>query len=360
MLPFHFKNLKTPSFTQALFKSKPKENAMITLNNLLSRVENPSQITFNEINKIAIEYNLNLSNDFKEELKKFYKEYLIYCFEDKRIDENESENLSSLKSVFDLNDADVGSVHEEVAKLIYGESVDDAIADGQLTIQEIEFLKRLRNDLKISNDLADTIYKSKTEKYLENYMSSIVTGEDKLSSLELDQLNKIAKSLGLEINLSKQSKLWYEKYKLFWLIDNGIMNEIDVPLKLKNDEKCYFMRKNVELYENKKNKGSKNEIPVAKIRVSKGVLWELHNLTQQATSEDILTLIDIGNVFLTNQRITFEGNFKNTTIEMDDIENFTPFSNGVHINRTNNKNLFLMMKEDADLFSMMLDKLMKM
>lgn len=360
MKPFTFKNLTTPSFTQSIFKTKPKENAVISINNLLARVEKPSQLTFEDLNKIAIEYKINISKDFKEELKNFYKEYLIYCFEDKRIDENESENLTSLKSVFDLNDSDINNVHEEVAKIIYGESVDDAIADGQLTIQEIEFLKKLRSELRITNDLAETIYKSKTEKYLENYMSSIVSNDDKLSSLELDQLNKIAKSLGLNINLSKQSKLWYEKYKLFWLIDNGIMNEIDVAIKLKNNEKCYFMRKNIELYEHKKSKGSKEDIPVAKIRVSKGVLWELHNLTHHDTSDEILTLIDIGNVYLTNQRITFEGNFKNTTLELDEIENFTPFSNGVHINRTNGKNLFLMMKEDADVFSMMLDKLMKL
>ena len=81
--PFRIRSAKTQSFVQRLVGGKPKENAIIEINNLLAGAKGIQDVTDESIQRIADAYKVNLQKEFPKELESLYEEYLGYCLSDK-------------------------------------------------------------------------------------------------------------------------------------------------------------------------------------------------------------------------------------------------------------------------------------
>jgi hypothetical protein len=76
------------------------------------------------------------------------------------------------------------------------------------------------------------------------------------------------------------------------------------------------------------------------------------------TSSQILKLIDTGTLYLTNKRIIFAGDKKTSNIKIDKILELTPYSDGVAIRKETGKSPVLQMKQNADVFCVMLERIL--
>ena len=149
-----------PSFFQRLFNKKPKENAVIEINNLFSESNCIKDITIEDIHSIAEKYNVKLLKEFHEDLELFYRIYLKHCLSDKKLSDDERDDLLHIKNIFNLNDKSIESIHNDIAGLIYKTSVEKVISDGRVDLDEKEFLIKLKNDLALPTNIADNIYNS--------------------------------------------------------------------------------------------------------------------------------------------------------------------------------------------------------
>ena len=66
------------------------------------------------------------------------------------------------------------------------------------------------------------------------------------------------------------------------------------------------------------------------------------------TSEE-LTVIDSGTVYVTNKRLIFMGDRKNTNIKLDKILALTPYSDGVGIEKDAGKSPIIRVPYNADI-----------
>lgn len=357
-MPFEIAPLKKQTIIQKIIKKQPKINALIELNNLLSSTANLNKITIEQIENIGFKYKVNIQKRYKNELNAIYTHFLKKCLMDKNISEDESKQLNQLKFLLNLDEKSIKQIHKEASIEIYNESIEEAICDGKLDEKEKEFLKILKNKLLIPDEIAKNIYSKKTNDYLQKYLENVISDE-RLSPEEDNDLHTIANNLGVTLKFDEKTKTVLDKYRLYWLIENGDLPVIEVNINLQKNEKCYFTTDSKWYEYRRVTQRVRYGGPTMRIKIAKGLYWRAGDLGVQTVSDDTLTLIDSGQLFLTNKRIIFIGRKNTKTINHTKVLDFTPFNNGVEILKDAGKSPFIEFSNGVDIFSMILGRVIR-
>jgi len=356
--PFIIIPLIKSSFFQKLIKVCPKGNALREINNLIAKTQDIKTISIENIEAIAFRYKVKIHKKFKNELQEMYYRFLRHCFEDKILSDGELEQLAHLKIIFNIGDEIIDQIHKNVSLEVFNESIDEAIADGKLDKNEKEFLDKLQTRLKLSNDIATNIYSKKAAAYLETCLNSAISDE-RLSPDEDNELQMIAKNLGIAFEVDKNTKDILDKYRLYWLIENGTLPIVDVDINLQKKEECYFTTQ-AKWYEYRRvTQRVRYGGPTFKLKIAKGLYWRAGDLGVQTVSNDTLNLIDTGLLYLTNKRIIFTGSKDPKTIQHAKILSFESYNNGIEILKDAGKSPFLEFEKGADIFSMILGRVIR-
>lgn len=354
---FQTKPLSNTSFFQKLFKQFPQENAVIELNNLLAS-KPLLHISHNDVKQIESRYKLSLNKEFKLNLEEFYAVYLNYCLADKVLNDSELNELNHLKHILNLDDNTINKLHEKIGEIIYKKSFQEAIADGRLTKTEEEFLAKLENTLRLPKALADKISSETRIAFIENYVAQIVA-DQRLSPAEEQELQAIASSLNVNVQLNDQTKEQLRKLKLYWALENLDLPVIHPDIVIQKSELCHIKIANVNWYELRsvRQRVSYSGYSTS-FKIAKGFYLRSGSYRPQSYSVDTMKLIDTGTLYLTNKRIIFTGTKKNSNIRIDKILDFTPYSDGLEIGKDTGKSPTLQMTQNADIFCMMLERLL--
>ena len=129
-------------------------------------------------------------------------------------------------------------------------------------------------------------------------------------------------------------------------------------INLQRNETCYFRAETGWHEYRRVTRRIRYGGPTVRLRIAKGVYWRMGDLGVQTGSDDVLTRVDSGSLFLTNKRLIFMGSRKNTTIRLSKILDFTPYKNGVEIQKSSGKSPFLEFEQGVDVFCMMLGRVL--
>ena len=125
------------------------------------------------------------------------------------------------------------------------------------------------------------------------------------------------------------------------------------------NELCYFQTE-VKFYEYRKvTRRIRYGGPAVRIKIVKGLYWRAADYGVQVISDDVLMLIDSGNLFLTNKRMIFMGAKGNKVTKLNNILDFNPYSNGIEIQKASGKSPFIEFSQDIDIFTLMLDRVIR-
>ncbi|HEX8577705.1 MAG TPA: hypothetical protein VF677_15570 [Flavobacterium sp.] len=349
--------LSNNSFLQKLFKQFPQENAVIELNNLLATKSIP-KISQSEIQEIENKYKINLNKEFRLNLEEFYTVYLNYCLADIILSEQELKELNHLKNILNLDDRTIDKLHIKLGENIYKKSFQEAVADGRLTKDEEDFLNKLENTLKLPKELVEKISSETRMKFIETYVQQIVS-DQRLSPAEEQELEAISNSLNVKVQLNDQTKQQLQKLKIYWAIENLDLPTFQPDITIQKTEVCHLKISNVNWYE-LRSVGQRVNCSgySTSFKVAKGFYLRSGNYKSQNYRVDKMKLIDTGTIYLTNKRIIFTGTNKNSNIRIDKILNFTPYTDGVEIGKETGKSPMLQIKQNADIFCMMLERIL--
>jgi hypothetical protein len=349
--------LRKESFFQRLFKQQPKENALIELNNLLA-VKSVNEISFDEVNSISLKYKINLVKEFPENLLELYAASLKHFLKDKKISNDDIEKLRILKQILALNDFQIESIHNQLTSEIYEKSYKDAVADGRLSDEEDHFLENLKNELRLPDSIEKKISNEVRSNYMNNFIQNAISDE-RLSPSEIEEIEAIGKSLNVNISIDDKTLAILDRYKLYWVIENGEIPSIDTDLNLQQGEVCYF-KANAQWYEYRSiTKRINYGGPIARIRIMKGLYYRVGSISVNRITSDELKLINSGELYLTNKRLIFIGTDKNSSIKIDKILSFSPYIDGVEINKETGKSPTIMFNDNVEMFCILLSRLMK-
>ncbi|MGH8003677.1 MAG: hypothetical protein ACRECJ_03000 [Limisphaerales bacterium] len=356
--PFQKKPLLAPTFFQRLFSRQPKENIIIEINNLLAQ-RGFHKTLAEEIWGIFEKYKVDLKSKFSTGfLEQFYRDYLVYCLQDKHLSDEEISSLVRLKTLLALNDHSVSRIHNDVASVVYKKTMEEAIADGRLELEEKSFLEKLQTNLQLPDEILKRISEATRRDFMDRFLKSI-TQDQRLSPEEETELSSIAKSLSIDVQYDSAGKALLDKYRLFWLIENGELPFVLADINLQRGEKCYLFS-HVDWYEYRRiTKRIRYSGPTMRIKIVKGVYWRMGDLGIQKVSEDILMKIDSGKIYITDKRLIFNGGLKNATIQHSKILDIIPYQNGIQVEKSSGKSPFLQFHSNVDVFAMILERVVR-
>ncbi len=350
--------LDKQSFIQKIFKKLPKENFIKELHNVFSKYENNIEmLNIENILEIAEKYKVKLNKRYKDERTEILNKYLRYCLEDEKIEESEIKALKHIKDILMLTESDMNTQIKILTEELYNKNVNDVISDGILEDEEKNKLDILKKNLLISEDVANDIYNRNASEFMKNYLDNAVSDE-RLSPAEEKQIEDISKSLGIEIKTNEATKKLLEKYKIYWQIENGEIPSLVPDINIQKSETLYFKGKIKWNEQRRVTKRINYGGPTVRIKIAKGIYWRAGSISPQRITEDEWKTIDTGTIFLTNKRIIFMGNIANKNIRLNKILDFTPYKNGVDIQKDTGKSPFFEFSDNVDIFSMILARLM--
>jgi hypothetical protein len=354
---YQIRPLSRTSFLQRVFKQFPQENSVIELNNLLA-TKPLLHIDEKDVAEIENRYKLNLNKEFKLNLEEFYTVYLNHCLADKILNQQELEDLNHLKRILNLDNKTISMLHAKIGEIIYKKSFREAVADGRLTKDEEDFLSKLANTLQLPKELSDKISAETRSAFVENYVAQIVT-DQRMSPAEEEELQTISRSLNVNLKFNEQTKDQLRKLKLYWAIENLDLPVILPDIVIQKSEVCHMIIQCVNWYELRsiRQRTSYSGYSTS-FKIAKGFYLRSGSYSSQSYSVDTMKLIDTGTLYLTSKRIIFTGTKKNSNIRIDKILNFIPYKDGVEIGKETGKSPTLQIHQHADIFCMMLERLL--
>ena len=161
--PFTEMSPQTPSLAQRLLRRKPRETAFIEINNLFARAPQVREVPHGDVVRICEDHRQDLRGPLGARTERLYRDYLVYCLEDRHLSQDELSDLDHLKTALKIGDESVAAIHEYVARHIYCKSVTDVLADGVIDDSERAFLARLQETLSLSSRAASRIMEAKIQ-----------------------------------------------------------------------------------------------------------------------------------------------------------------------------------------------------
>ncbi len=156
--PFQSLSEAGGSAVARLFSTHRKSNSIREIEDLLSCASRVLEVSNEKVEEIAKRYGLDLSARLCGQRKLLYRRYLEYCLDDSELSPDETADLVHLKGILRLEDTEVAEVHDEVARVVYGDAIEHVLEDHRLDPEEAEFLRRLRKELQLPDQVAEDLY----------------------------------------------------------------------------------------------------------------------------------------------------------------------------------------------------------
>lgn len=346
--PYTYKILSKPNIISKLFNKRKKQDAIIELNNLLASMP-IREIKSVDVLTISEKYKVSFSSEFSDELVKFYELFFQECIKDHLISDEEVKDLTHLKNLLGLSDSEIKDVHNKISGEIYKMNYEEVIKDGLIDEAEKIFLKNIKNNILLPDEVANKITEDSRTLYAQSQFNNIISDE-KVSPEEWEQFNLITKNLNIDVSLDNNTKEKLAKYQLFWFIENAPLPTQEVNLNLQKNEVCYYNTV-CDWHEHRTRTQRINYSGLtSRIRIMKGLYYNLGSIAPQRMSSEELTLIDSGTAYVTNKRLIFMGGRKNITIKLDKILSLTPYSDGIGVEKDSGKSPILGISQNTDVF----------
>lgn len=357
MKVFKEETLDEPTFFQRLLKRLPKDNALKELNNLLAQNEDQlTDISLDKVQAIADKYKINFKKRCQEKLLEMYKKYLDYCLESRKLDKPKVNTLKHLMEILFLDEHTAQDLIKERTHDLFDKEVKNSFESGKMDDTKWNRLEELRNDLLLSKEEAINFFRKNAMNIINNFMNEAIS-DQRYSPEEEQKLNELIKNFGADLNIDNETQKILKRFRQYWEIENGYLPTIVATINLPKSETLHFTA-SVEWQEQRRITTRYNYAgPTARIKIVKGVYYRFGSLGVRPQSEDVWQTIDQGNIFLTNKRLIFMGEKGNKNIPLNKIIDFTPYSDGVDIQKDSGKSPFLKFSDDTELFAMILSRL---
>ncbi len=358
MKPFVIKEISKPSFFETIIKKNPEINLVIEINNRLSSLE-LNNVTGSEIKDLFEGYKISkLSNKIESGLIDLLNEFLSFHLGNSDSPYNDYYAAKKFQNLLNIDDKVFSEVYNHVAESKTQKLLLDIVEDKEITNQEEKILGDWKNKINLSDDQMAEVFKPIGERIVTEYINEI-TADERISPEEEAKLTKLVAGLKSKLELDEKSQAMLNRMRLMWEIENGNLDPIPTEILLPKNELCFFIN-DTDLYETRKiTKRISYGGPTMRVKIIKGVYFRAGNLGVKAHSEEELTLIDSGKLYITNKRLLFVGSKQNKPVQLNNIIDYKVYGNGLEVSRDSGKNPFYKMSANAELAGAYLARCLK-
>jgi flavin-binding protein dodecin len=135
---------------------------LCAIENLLAQAAGVREVTPVMVASLCEERRVDLPNRLTRGRRQLYARYLKHCFEDRRLSDHERADLAHLRELLHLSRRELAVIQDQVAIEIYGEVIQEVLADFQIDEDESAFLTELRAELGLEEERAEKILEEGT------------------------------------------------------------------------------------------------------------------------------------------------------------------------------------------------------
>jgi len=328
--PFKVETPPKAGLINRLLGRVPREVAFVEIRNILARTP-LEKVREGDISAALARANV-APRKATGELRLIFEHAALLASDDEALSETDQQGLSALRRAFQLTDAEANSAIESAVGQIFERTMREALSDGKFTKQEKAGLEATAKALGMSEQQTRWLYESAAVAAVEGALASAI-GDRRYTRDEEAQVTALAKSLGVSLMRNDATAGLVAKFKLLAQIDEGLLPSHLVPILLKRGETCHFFGAVTHHQIKTITKRINYSGPAASIRIMKGLRWRFGSIAVQRVATDVMTQLDSGNLYITNTRLLFDGEKKNTSIALIRITNFTVFKDGLQIEK---------------------------
>jgi hypothetical protein len=316
---FQTQALLPKSFLQRLFRQEPVQNAIIEVNNLLAS----NGVGGPQVAAIEQRYQLKLAEEFALNLQEFYAVRWNDWLKNGHSKSTIEEELNELATLFHLTNTD--QLIQLVGESWYGAKMNAILAKKQVSNKEEAELAIIQAHVRLHPDTAKKLFDDARQHILETAAAPFIKRE-RLSPTDEQTINDLAFDLHISATPIFK-KLAPSKH--YWQLENLPLQPIINTGQLQKNEQCYFEAKQVK--------------------------WLETRSAGRGYSQ--LEQVNYGTLYLTNKRLVFEGNIKNSALPYDRIRNISQHKEGIQLYKDKGKDPVLQLSGDHVAFPIILKRL---
>lgn len=333
------------SWLQKMAGNHPKGNLTAAVYNLLAAAESVLDVTADNILQVAIEHGERNLRFLEADLACVFEEHLAHCVRDHTLSTVELAELRHLREILGLP--------ETVLHRAFQSVVDAAARDGHLTAEEREHLNSIQSELGISDESATAMVTRAAQAVFQARLEEAIA-DKRLSPEEDAELARLALGLGANVVFDTATKDILNKYRYFWLIENGPIPPIPVDIAMQKGEVAYWSGRATAYERRKVMQRVGYSGPALNIRLMKGVYWRAASYRPQLIAREEVHAAQAGTLYITSKRLLFVGERATSTIRLSNIVSFIPYSDGMEVQKGSGKNPIFGDIANADILHRML------
>jgi hypothetical protein len=333
---FEKKPLVEASFWQRISGSKNSMNAFVEFNNLLAErgimgVEREDILLICERYKIE-----DWKKEFNEELRSCFVLAIGFFLSDSEISTSEVEELEHLSVLLCITNEEKEKIYTSSGLKVFDELYAKFIEDELLSEEEQAILAKIKEAFALKSETLSALVEKRITVFANKLIKEII--EDKrIGPGELEDFFSRCSKLGVNYSFQEESQKIIEEYKENWNLENAPLVPIEVAINLKKDEVCYY-KTNVSWHELRTvTHGFSYGGPALRFKIMKGVSFRAGRMAVQRITTEEMKELDVGVLYVTNQRLIFDGLVRNNTWTFKTILAIEPYENGIRVEKERGK-----------------------
>lgn len=358
MALFNKKDLVKKTGFQKLINKEPKENFMIELENLLSDYENSLDcLTTGKTKELFSKYSIKDSSEYVSERTELENRYIKKCIGKMRITDDDMRIIKRLNDLLLLSAGTITAEIDSLASPYYSARVEEYLRDGIMSQKEKMDLDMLRQNLRLSDSVAKDLYRKAVKSQMDSYTKPIFDSE--IFSPEDERIMyEAASRLGINLKFPSDVQAKLSKYRQNWELINGNLPVLQSDIMLQSNEVLHFRLPIEWMEERSVTKRVNYSGFTYSTKIIGNIRWKAGTIQPHRITSQELTKIDSGTLYLTNKRFIFNGQHGNKTVALNKILGFTPYTDGMLIEKETGRSPFFACNCDMQQFATILDRLL--
>lgn len=237
------------------------------------------------------------------------------------------------------------------------ESIWNALADGQISDQELQYINSFYHDSELSQEDFD---KLRNEIFMRVVQQAIA--DRRVHQHELQSLNDIIERLSISPDVESWAQKQIQYYSLFALIESGapLPTGSASGLILQKGEICHLSLPAILVEERVVSRNYQGGSRGVSLRLVKGVSFRVGQQRGQMVSQSGIVPISEGYFVVTNKRLVFSGDRKSVTTPLDKLVDLHVFADGLNYSVTTRQKpviVRLSVPEEAELCALVITRL---
>ena len=354
--PFERRGVPEVSFGARLLRRESPAIALVALENLLADCR-PVQLSLRHIARIESRYHLSSPSAAKIHLALYAKAYRAFIANN-RLTDAEASYLDELRRLFVISDDDIISIERETLIPRFEEMVTTLIDEGIVTLDERAAIDQLANDLRVAPAIRQELHSKPLAQKFNKALAERLTGR-RMSDDDFGDFVDIARHLGIHPSFDNATAESMHRCAFLWRIDSGEFPIIRASVQLRDDELCHFAAAARWLESGSRTYAASQNAPDATLRVTRGDAYRVGAVRPRRLTVDELSEVDTGTLYLTSQRVIFQGTDNSFAQSLDTLKSVDVFADGIAFERDANRHPHLVLDDQAEAAAVLLTCLLR-